>query len=400
MKKRILFYYTHQESLGHTTRLLSIIQALKKRYPTQTEIAVFQGGMVQDYLDIPVEIKWINLPNPFYGRLDFKVTSKVDISKSKVRSDYMLSRIREFKPNIFITEFFPFGRRECYWELLPVLQYLKQKRVKIYASIGYPQVTKRNINMLLTVIKFYDRILIHIPTDTENKYFYKNTDIPDLYMQFFKRHEKIIDFTGYILPFNAQKTKKKESIQNMIIAKGKKSVLVTRGAGAYYPRIITNSILTKRHLGLQYYITINPGPASSEKETNLFEKCLSRNIDNNIYIQKYIPNLSDYLASFNIIVSTAGYNTVVQLFYFRKKSIVIPFCGYQSKKGYIEQVSRAEMLKDYLGSSILNYDELSPQRLAFEIEKKNREKEPKNNKINKSWFNGGVITSKIIMDVQ
>jgi len=398
MKKRILFYYTHQESLGHTTRLLSIIQTLKKRYPTQTEIAVFQGGKTQDYLEIPKEVKWLNLPYPFYNRLDFKKRCNPNLLKMKARSNYMISKIKEFKPHIFITEFFPFGRRECYWELLPTLEYLKRRKIKIYGSIGYPCVTKSNIKMLLATLNFYDRILIHVVLNTEFNYFNKNTDAPILYPNFFKKFENRINYTGYILPFNMRKINHKRFIKRQFGSQDKIFVLVTRGAGAYYPKIITHSILAKNYLNSKYFFMIIPGPTSSEKEMSLFRRCLDKVKDKNIYMVKYLPNLPDLLGNSAITVSTAGYNTSLQLFYFRKKSIVIPFKGYPPRYGYIEQLSRAQMLKDYLGTSILDYDELSPQLLAKEIEKKYQDREPKSTGIDKNWFKGGEITSDLIMN--
>lgn len=404
-KIKILFYFTHKESLGHTTRILNIIQSIKNIYNKYVDIYVFQGGKLQSYLHTPKGISWFDLPYPYYSKLNFKKGSSHYFVPlySRIRANYMLSKIKEIKPNIFITEFFPFGREENRFELLPVLKYLKDRGSKIFASIGYPYLVQDNIKILSFYSKFYDYFMIHTPKDLEFPYLYKNITNPilkSIYKKVFNLLSDKIIYTGYILPLELEENKNKNYLIDKLKTQKKKLVFVSRGGGVIYPKIIINSIIAKKYLSEDFIFLIIAGPSSSKRELKLFKDLIKESKSKNITLFKYVSNFLYLLRESDISISMAGYNTSVQLLYFRKKSIVIPSSvdpeiaiGYCS-----EQLSRAQILKKYLNSDILDYNSMTAKDISNAIERKISQKNTNVIEIDNNWFNGNKITTDFLMD--
>jgi predicted glycosyltransferase len=407
MKKKLLFYFTHKESLGHTTRTLSIIHSLLKRYKKEIEITVFQAGKPQRFLKRPRGSRWFDLPRPYYSKDSFK---KNDLYQNiplyaNLRSNYMLDKLKIIDPDIFITEFFPFGREDCRFELVPVLRFLKSRKKRIYASIGYPYIVRSNFKILLHHCDFYDKFFIHTPQHHEFKYFLDGIDngnLKNIYLRTFRHIKTRVTYTGYVLPFNVGERKAPGNARDPHKAKGQKWIIVSRGGGGRYPKIITSAILAAKKLQLKNFrFLIVSGPSTSSRQMTFFRNFIKEKDVRNVTLLKYIDNLPAYIKESDVSVSMAGYNTSVQLLYFRKPAVLIPSrvdpetaCGYCS-----EQISRAEILKDYIGSRVLDYDALTEKQLTLAIEKSyaHRQRMLKNNsKIRNEWFDGAKTTADLM----
>ncbi|MCX5709749.1 MAG: glycosyltransferase [Candidatus Omnitrophica bacterium] len=371
--KKLIFYYTHRESLGHTTRSISLVSALDKLYGDKLKIYVFQAGRPQRFCKFPERVKVFDLPDPFYSKFDFKLYKSSSVSfNSRKRAQFMLDRINEIGPDIFVTEFFPFGRYESRLELLPVLTQLKKRGVEILASIGYHYIASGNFKALNFFSSFYDRIFIHVPDDEEYGYYLRNMEnrvFKVLYRRFFKVNESKIAYTGYVLPYTLGNLKSERQIRSRFDAEGKRLVLISRGGGVVCPKIIALCALSRKYLDDRYRFVVIPGPASSNKEMALFRQVI-RETGGNIFLAKYSPDLSSIMNACDVSVSMAGYNTSMQLLYLRKKAVVIPsLVNPELGRGYCdEQVIRGMTLKKYLDASILDYNTLSAKDIARNIE--------------------------------
>jgi len=406
-KTKIIFYFTHKESLGHTTRVLNIISHIKNRYGSKADVYVFQAGKPQRYLPIPKGTSWFNLPSPYYSKLNFKKGStRVFVPfYAKLRANYMLSKIKDIEPDVFITEFFPFGREDCRFELLPVLACLKRQRVKIYASIGYPYIVRGNMPILLYNCEFYDKFFIHTPKDIEFNYLAKdirNSLLKHMYKKTFRKIGDRLSYTGYIGPFNLTHSDDYgcKKIRSMYNARDKILVLVSRGGGVRYPKIIASSILAKQYLSERFVFIIAAGPASSKKEMLLFRDLIKRTKVKQVYLYKYLPDFLSYLKASDISINMAGYNTSVPLLYLKKHSIVIPSNeDPETAIGYCsEQISRANLLKKYIGSRILDYYAFTAKDIAENIKNMNLNKMTVfSKKIKNDWFKGAEVTAEKIV---
>lgn len=402
---RILFYYTHKESLGHTTRVLSILKSLQRYAGPRVRLSVFHGGKEQKFLSVPRGIAWFNLPFPYYSRLNFKKGSSQYFVPfyAKVRANYMLSKIKEIKPDIFITEFFPFGREDSRFELLPILTYLKKNHVRICASIGYPYIVRGNIQLLLRHCDLYDQFYIHTPPDLEFRYLAKDIENPILkamYTKTFRHISNRVHYTGYILPFGTEALIPAKRIRKDFIAEDKILVLVSRGGGVRYPKIIGSSILAAKILSDKYFFLMTAGPSSSRQEMKLFRSLIQKHKIKNVRLLQYLPDMPSYLKACDIAVNMSGYNTSVQLLYFKKHALLIPSQeDPETAAGYCsEQISRAKLLGDYLGNKVLDYHEFQAEDIARELKKMDLKRLPaRAGEIKQSWFEGGQKTARWII---
>ena len=113
---RVLFHYTHKQTLGHTTRSIALASALCRH---QADVLLLQGGLPQPFVRFPKDCKVLDIPQPFDDRRSFE-SHAIPVSAGK-RAQFILKAAADFHPDVFITEFFPFGRLAYLPELLPTI---------------------------------------------------------------------------------------------------------------------------------------------------------------------------------------------------------------------------------------------------------------------------------------
>src|SRR3989338_7033175 len=177
---KIACYFTHCETLGHTTRIFSLAKRLKEIKPN-TEFLFLQGGkeLAQKQWEID-NSNIINLPNPFYSKNVFKGEKcRSTIEETKKRIETMHEALIKFEPDIFITEYFPFGREDCVNELVPIVKWLNHKGIKIYASIGYPVISTK-IEKIEQIMGMFEKIIIHSPQEMDFRYLLDYLETQDM----------------------------------------------------------------------------------------------------------------------------------------------------------------------------------------------------------------------------
>lgn len=397
---KILFYYTHKESLGHTMRTFALIDEFRRMASKKVKLFLFQAGIQQKFIQPPKGVVLINVPFPFYSRACFK---KQDIEHCYMgfRADFMLERIRDINPDIFITEFFPFGRLECAPELLTIMAYLRKRKRKIYASIGYPNISFgnfKNQEIFNMLIKFFDKLFIHTPEELENRYYervFNNEVLNNQYNLIFSRLKDKIIYTGYVLPFNANDINS-DNEQLKYFEKGKHNILVSRGGGVVYPKLLLNAILSNKYLDNSYNFLVVSGPSAGNREYQILDKLVTKNNLRQVKIVNCLKGFHNYIKSCDVSINMAGYNTAVQLLYFWKKSVVIPYDASNRNSGVSDQLPRALLLKDYLKSEVVDYASVTPELLANKIKESLCVVSPKKS-LSRTSFLGAKITVKNIL---
>jgi predicted glycosyltransferase len=171
--------------------------------------------------------------------------------------------------------------------------------------------------------------------------------------------------------------------------KGRTTVIVSRGGGAFFPKIIAHAIQAQKILGPDYRFIIAAGPSTSKNEKRLFDALLARSDRTAIFLFDHIPHLGDLFEHADISVSMCGYNTSMQLLTSNIPSVIIPNPDN-------DQQARALWLKQYLKSSVLPYNKMTPRSLARAIRTVSSEPDPKI-RMPKGWLNGLATTRKLIL---
>ncbi|MBF0618815.1 MAG: hypothetical protein HQL19_01475 [Candidatus Omnitrophica bacterium] len=390
---RVAFYFTHYQCLGHTTRVLSLVAALKaqKRHVT---CDCFWGSLEQPYLDLKAFENIHVLPYPLFSRDNFRSGSIRPAGAVQARAAFLLKALQKKTPDIFITEYFPIGRRDCYEELLPSLMYLARQGVPVYASAGYPVLDGQDMAWRTRVLPLFKRIFIHSPEQEMRQMAqtYPPGPARDAYRAFFKDHADKICFTGYVVPKPLVfKETEKEARQ---FIKGVVKVLVTRGAGAYHQDVFLNAIRAGDILGRNFVLTAVAGPTTTDAEWQLFNKAVVAGRVKNVQLIRSTPRFEELLKKADVCVSPAPYNTSVMLLKHGKRAVIIPMQG-EGRVVLSEQPMRARMLKAVLGSVVLLPAEAAPEKIAQAVKK--ALKAPLNNSVvPQTWLRGnGVFAHEV-----
>ena len=376
---RVALYFNHIQTLGHTTRSLMLAKGLQEH---GAEVLVLQGGLPQKYMALRKELNLIDLPKPFTSKAWLMGNKSAPLVDIKERIRFMKKELDAFKPDIFITEFFPFGRPIERFELVPLIQYLKKKGTKIVGSAGYP-VLSGSQEFTERYLVHYDTMLIHAVKELDLAMLKNITS--DAYGKFFEQ-EKMV-FTGYL----AEKTQKveKQALKEKLGCAGRKLVLCSRGGGIILPQIIYKTMLAAKQLP-DFYFLVVAGAASSKKELAIAKKLAQ----DNVKLLAYTEHFYDYLAAADISVSMCGYNTSCEILQLKKKAVLVPLY-YKHMPEEIEQSYRAKILENILKSKTILPEELTTENLAAAIKQQHAAPQPQPD-LKASWFAGMKNTIRIL----
>lgn len=401
-KLKILIYYTHKESLGHTSRITTLANAFARAAGRRFQVYLLQAGIPQPHIAYDREIEKIDVPYPFYSKAQFK-NLPVDIRNMDIRAEFIFEKTKAIMPDILMTEYFPFGRSECFLELSKAFLLLKNLKKKIFATIGYPYITLdviKNTSRFFQYTRFYDKIFLHTPERFEYPFFIDL--VPDeerrkLYESIFTTLREKIIHTGYIFP------EYEEGLTHVQTEKltapwkrpGRTRLLVSRGGGTTCPKIIASSILAQKYLDGEYAMLLSCGPATGKKELEFFRELIRKHRIKNTTVVPYLPHFGKYLRACDISISLAGYNTSVQLLRLGKKCIVIPYTVL-ARSGWInDQTPRSRLLEKYLDARLFDYDGLKSEPLACAIRQLAQSRAPKPLPLDS--FQGAANTVKAVL---
>lgn len=344
----VAFYFTHCETLGHTTRVFALAEGMKNM-----SLLLLQGGKSLVYKP---DFATVDLPHPFYSKNVFSGKKCIPTKQHVIeRIKAMYESLAKFEPSVFITEYFPFGREDCSAELLPILCWLRKKGVKLYASIGYPVVSMQ-AEMLEHYCALFDALLVHTPEEYDFVYLLRYLRAHGMestaswYEKFFDKYKEKIIFTGYVVS---------PSIHQSYWKKEKNLVLLSRGGGVIYPKMIAYGLRIAKLFSDKHFVCV-AGPATSQKEDAIFSSLAGKY---GVEYHLHLPTLAPLLAASTASINMAGYGTVVQLLYLGTRSVLV--CREkENNRFYIEQRYRAFMAEQLGFGKVISYEGITTTMLA------------------------------------
>lgn len=362
-------------------------------------MCVLQGGVPQPFVHFPKNCTVMNIPHPFDTRSSFQADQEPVYAYQ--RAQFILRAAVNFEPHVMLTEFFPFGRHKYLPELLPTLQHLHKKKIRIMASIGYPLImeleslnNKNSRTLVKAMFRFFSRFLIHTPPELETHYIaqsFQSEGLSRSYTEILHRLKKRTIYTGYIFP-------------ERIISGGAalpmntrtNYITVSRGGGSVYPKLIAAAIRAQRHLDRNISTIIACGPATTSKEKKLFQSILDPGDKDRVFLADHISNLHEYLKSCRVSVNLCGYNTSVQLMRYGTPSITIPYHNVLSRIRTNDQIARSRLMREKFSSTILDCRTLTGSSLARAIKEKINQPRPR--PAPAEWFNGAAVAAQVILE--
>ncbi|MDX6750261.1 glycosyltransferase [Geminicoccaceae bacterium 1502E] len=343
MTVRILFWVQHLLGSGHLRRALSIAAALAGR---GAEVTLASGGAPLPWAAPPgvrvVQLPVIRAEGGRIGRLVDGSGAPVGERQVAGRRAMLLGLLAELRPQLVLTEMFPFGRRGFRGELLPLLEAARAMRPRpsIVCSLRDVLVSKRDpartAAMRDLCRAFYDRVLVHadprlVPLGAS---FPHAGELADL-----------LAYTGYVHVGGRAAP-----------AAVRRGVLVSAGGGAVGARLLRAAVQARRLVGGEEPWLLLTGANAAP---SLLEE-LGAAAGPGLAVERHRDDVPALLAACAVSVSQAGYNTVVEALVAGASMVLVPFAA----PGEDEQTLRARRLAAIGMARHLEEAGLTPEALA------------------------------------
>jgi len=350
---KIMVYCQYVLGIGHLFRCLEICRALKKH-----EVILVTGGQHVN-IAFPEHINHIKLPGLVMDN-NFSSFSSTDQSKSvddiKVeRKKKLFDLFSEKSPDVFLVELYPFGRKAFRYEIDPVLEGIKDgtfSKAKVICSLRDILVEKDNQTLYESrVVKilnqYFDALCIHsdpnLITLDETFSQLNNINIPVIY-------------TGFVTP------KPTEMLKNEIrekcgIKKNDKLIVASVGGGKTGDILLQAvmdafEIISKNVKTMHLYLFAGP-----LMDISSFKKLESVSC-NNVKVIRFSSDFISYLATADLSVSMAGYNTCMNIIAAKTPALLWPFDQNREQRLRAYKLTRKNIV------AVLEDKDLLPCKLA------------------------------------
>ncbi|WP_445501894.1 glycosyltransferase [Microvirga sp. G4-2] len=339
---RVLIVVTHLLGAGHLTRAAALARAFAQ---DGHETTLVSGGTRSRLTGLD-GITFIQLPPVRTIGTDFKTLLDEDGApvhnfRLAERRILLLQALRATRPDIIITELFPFGRRVLADEFMTLINEARSlsPRPLVLCSIrdilASPSKLERIEETHARILESYDAVLVHgdpqiVPLEA--------TWPVD------ERIGPLIHYTGYV---DENPEPIPQGMRNGILVSGGSSAA---SLPLYRAAIAAANEITEK----PWRILIGRGIAESDFAA------LHDDAPAHVTVERARPDFRTLLAQAELSISQAGYNTVVDLLRSGVGSILVPFeAGHET-----EQRLRAERLKALGLAEIVPETELSPHHLT------------------------------------
>lgn len=358
--KRLMFYCQHILGMGHLVRSMEIVRGLMQDF----QVCFINGGEVIKEFPFPDGVEVVNLP-AIKTDAEFQALQVVDTSLTlaevqEIRKNQLLEIYDKFQPDVLMLELFPFGRGKFSFELIPLLERVRESNIgtKVVSSLRDIVVTKTNKvkyeeKVCKLMNQYFDMLLVH-----GDPKFYPLEEtfsrIPDLKCE--------IHYTGFVVQEPDENPILNEE-DSAVVNSEKPLILVSIGGGRFGHELIDCIVETAPILEnkIPHHIQVFAGPFIPDEKLNRWQD-LTKN-SQNINVRRYTPNLLSYMQKADLSISMSGYNTTLNIMTTGVRAMSLAFTGNDDQ----EQRMRADKL-DKLGVvKMLSPDDLQPDSFAQKI---------------------------------
>ena len=342
---RVLIAVTHLLGTGHLSRALTLAKAFDA---AGHDVRLMSGGMpVANFVLDGVEL--FQLPPVKSDGVNF--TTLLGADDKPVTEAYLQNRITEavsavkaHKPDILITELFPFGRRTLRREFGAVLEAAEtlMPRPVILSSIrdilAPPSKPEKAEKTREVIDRYYDGVLVHSDPDV--------VSLEASWPVSQDLSEKLL-YTGFVAPLVTRPDEKGLGTGEILVTAGGGSV----GDNMYVAAVKAAALMPER----KWRLLVGGSDQDNRIET------LKRQVrSSSITIEPTRPDFRSILANADAAVSMCGYNTAMDLLQTGVPAVLVPF----DAGGEVEQTLRAESLSKSNQFSVVKAGELSAKKLV------------------------------------
>lgn len=345
---KLLIHCQYVYGIGHLVRTLELARGLSEHF----EVSVISGGEPVKNYEIPKTINFIQLP-AIYKEEDSPFLTPINKSTSieqcfKDRKKIINFNIEQIKPEILITEHFPFGLL-FENEVIDLMNEVKKhnNNVKIVSSvrdiIDSSNGGKRDGYICEIINKWFDLILVHGDS--------KFTGLSHSFSKINEIKVKIIH-TGYIVRHIQRETSQKNSVLILVAVAGGRM-------GTELLDAAINSHLTIRDK-IKHRLVLFSG-AFQEDLIKLNKKISAIN-SSEIELHEFnSQTYLNYLSEATLVLSLGGYNSIIESLSLKKRMLVYKR-GF--KGGNEEQDLRIDFFEKNGNLNVITPNDLTTEKLS------------------------------------
>jgi len=349
---KIAYYCQHVLGIGHFHRSLEICRELVKH----GEVTMITGGA-----PVPVDEKEISLFQlpPLVMDTDFKNLTPIDQKQSlaetkKTRARILKKFFKTHRPEIFLVELYPFGRKAFRFELDPVLQGIRNKSLcncLTLCSVRDILVERHDTD------KFENRIIVALNSLFDGVLVHGDKNFIPLDSTFSRVNDIVIPvaYTGYVSP--QPLFPERSNIRNALgIAPETHQIVASIGGGSVGIELLYALVKAMKYIrDSRVKLQIFTGPYTGQHDVGQLQAMET----DNITVESFTPHFESWLRAADLSVSMAGYNTTMNTLAAGVPALLYPFSQNQEQRLRVSKLAKLAPLK------IVEKDDLSPQQLAF-----------------------------------
>jgi len=313
---RCLIYSHDTFGLGHLQRCLKIAQALTESI-SSLSIIIATGSSVVHRYEIPERVDYIKLPSVRKIGPEKYESRTLETSHQKIinlRASLLLETVKHFKPHFIITDHSPIGMKG---EMKPALEWVRAHHSDCVTLLGLRDIIDdaESVKKLWTDENIYreiERLYDHINIYGDKS----NYDMTTL-CRFTDLMVSRTHFTGYIgdnrpgMPTETEARKRPRVV-----------VSVGGGDGATEPVIATYLDMIREYADkIEFESCLIAGPFVPD---DVFAKYQLTCQELAVELHRFVDSTTPYFQNADLVISTAGYNSVTQILQAADRAILIP----------------------------------------------------------------------------
>ncbi len=344
---RVLIHVQHLLGTGHLRRAAAIAAALAARGATVT---LLSGGPPVGHLACGsaqlVQLPPVRAADATFRSLIDADGNPIDDAFKAARRARVLAALADARPDIVITELYPFGRRLLAFELAPLVDAAHASGARLMCSLRDIVVAKtkpaRRAEVLAQAAR-YDRILVH----GDPALLPLAASLPDAAAL------STILYTGYVEGPEGPEPPSGDGADEVIVSTGggRVGAALVDAAIAARPLSAARDRLWRILLGGGFDPVARARAAAAARA--------------GIIVQPERPDFPGLLARAHVSISQAGYNTVVDVVRAGVRAVLVPFAAANER----EQSLRAAALARIGRAVVVEEGQLSPQNLAQAVDR-------------------------------
>lgn len=340
---RVMIVVTHLLGTGHLSRALTLGRAFSA---VGHDATVVSGGGPALHLDTR-SVRMVQLPPVASDGVDFsrlldEKGAEVSQHMMDARKDLLRATLADGRPDVLITELFPFGRRilsDEFETLLDAAQNMVPKPIVLSSVrdiLAPPSKPQKAARTEAIIRRFYDAVLVHADA---------SVIALDQSWPVTPAIEQKLRYTGFVAPPAPQPGRKSSE-----------TVVVSAGGGAVGTAIFEAACAAAKQMP-QFIFRLFVGGEETRRAD------LGRNAPENVTISPPTTAFRSLLTRATASISMCGYNTALDLLQTGVPAVIVPF----DDGGEVEQSLRAKALSRLPAMTVVRQTDLTGDRLASAV---------------------------------